>query len=1039
VSYDAGSIEARLDIDRTPFQQGMDFARQQGEDFDGKTFSANLDLDVAHAEEQLRRFREQLNRLDDPTSGPSIELDTAAASAKLRELFGMLERIDRFRATPRIDIDISGATHQLIELLGQLERIDRFRATPRVDLDGYALARAQIADLQRQLDQLSRTRATSTIGGLGSAMSRTAGAGGGLRSSLIGIAVALSPALIPVAEVATAGIVSLGGALTAAGAGAGVFGLAMKTNLGSVLDAVKKFKTEGLDAFKNLDEGQRGVAMHIVLLQQAWSRLADSVKPQTYQTAHNVLNGLAGALQVMRPLTTAAADAFERLSAGFARATAGDTFRGFVDFLARQAGPAIDTFGKALGDLLHVVAKVFEAFEPLIRPAENALLRFTGHLREWSDQLAGNQAFQRWLQSIPDKAHQVADSLGKLGGGLLDFIRALSQLGPPLLDAIGKIGQFISAVSKNDAFRAFVDVLKHAVDGFTALAGTDFGKISLGLLAVAAGFAAIERHPAAAAIIAAAAAIGYANEELKKTDDGKKTGFIGRIVDLFSAHNWSALGKDIDRFVGPNSSLGHALRFEWLGGALGSVQHTIGGFLSGIVNLFSAHNWKSLGSGLQDFIGGVLKGDPFQRTFNELEHNIKNWIHNAIGWGRDLIGGLVDGIKSGISSLLSGIGSWLSNAIFGPIKRALGIASPSTIMRQIGRDLIQGLIDGIRGALGGVISALSSLPGRIRSFFSGAGSWLLSHGRSLMSGLRNGIVAGYGAVSGWLGGIRGRITRFTSSAGSWIVSHGRSLMSGLRNGIVSGYGAVSGWLGGLRGRVTGFVGSAGSWIVSHGSALMHGFSSGISSGYGAVAGFLGSIPGPHPRVLRRSRRLARRRRPQHRPRARSTASEHDARARRPSTPSSVSSPHHLASTFARQNCRCTPRRRFAATSPSERSCTMICGRHAGKDPPRRFSLPPLKSPKPYPRGAGTWRRRSPPSRSTTTTASSTKTKSAGTPPQWGTGATPAHGSQTVRSTAPTTNSAASPTTSTASARTWQRRSASWNGSGHSHWGHERWR
>jgi hypothetical protein len=742
----------------------------------------------------------------------------------------MLERIDRFRATPRIDIDISGATHQLIELLGQLERIDRFRATPRVDLDGYALARAQIADLQRQLDQLSRTRATSTIGGLGSAMSRTAGLGGGLRSSLIGIAVALSPALIPVAEVATAGIVSLGGAMTAAGAGAGVFGLAMKTNLGGVLDAVKKFKTEGLDAFKNLDEGQRGVAMHIVLLQQAWTRLADSVKPQTYQTAHNVLNGLAGALQVMRPLTTAAADAFERLSAGFARATAGDTFRGFVDFLARQAGPAIDTFGKALGDLLHVVAKVFEAFEPLIRPAENALLRFTGHLREWSDQLAGNQAFQRWLQSIPDKAHQVADSLGKLGGGLLDFIRALSQLGPPLLDAIGKIGQFISAVSKNDAFRAFVDVLKHAVDGFTALAGTDFGKISLGLLAVAAGFAAIERHPAAAAIIAAAAAIGYANEELKKTDDGKKTGFIGRIVDLFSAHNWSALGKDIDRFVGPNSSLGHALRFEWLGGALGSVQHTIGGFLAGIVNLFSAHNWEGLGRGLQDAIGSVVKGDPFQRL-----------IHNAIGWGHDLIGGLVDGIKDGLKSLWNGIGSWVSSAIFGPIKRALGIASPSTIMRQIGRDLIQGLIDGIRGALGGVIGALASLPGRIRSFFAGAGSWLLSQGRSLMSGLRNGLASGYGAVSGWLGGLHRRVNGFFNGVGSWLTSHGSRLMHGLASGITSGYRAVSGWLSGLRARINGYLNGAEGWLTSHGSRLMHGLASGVAAGYGAVSGWLSGL------------------------------------------------------------------------------------------------------------------------------------------------------------------------------------------------------
>ncbi|MEU3710485.1 phage tail tape measure protein [Streptomyces catenulae] len=82
--------------------------------------------------------------------------------------------------------------------------------------------------------------------------------------------------------------------------------------------------------------------------------------------------------------------------------------------------------------------------------------------------------------------------------------------------------------------------------------------------------------------------------------------------------------------------------------------------------------------------------------------------------GRDLILGLWNGIKSMGGWLRSKLGSWAKAMIPGPIAKALGIHSPSRVMRdKIGRHIPTGLIAGIRAgapAVGRTMRNLVSLP-----------------------------------------------------------------------------------------------------------------------------------------------------------------------------------------------------------------------------------------------------------------------------------------------------------------------------------------
>lgn len=80
------------------------------------------------------------------------------------------------------------------------------------------------------------------------------------------------------------------------------------------------------------------------------------------------------------------------------------------------------------------------------------------------------------------------------------------------------------------------------------------------------------------------------------------------------------------------------------------------------------------------------------------------------GKGRDLVYGLWDGIKGMGPWLRSTLMSWATRMIPGPIAKALGIHSPSRVMRdEIGRHIPAGLVAGITAGQGAVDDAMSNL------------------------------------------------------------------------------------------------------------------------------------------------------------------------------------------------------------------------------------------------------------------------------------------------------------------------------------------
>lgn len=148
-------------------------------------------------------------------------------------------------------------------------------------------------------------------------------------------------------------------------------------------------------------------------------------------------------------------------------------------------------------------------------------------------------------------------------------------------------------------------------------------------------------------------------------------------------------------------------------------------------------------------------------------------IASALSW---IIGGLAT-IFATVTSIISGF-------ITG-VMQLLGIASPSKVFLDIGKNLMLGLLNGVQSLVGAVLGFFLSLPGRIISAVSSILSLILNTGKGIIMGLWNGLSSMFGWLQGLVGGIPGKIVSFIGNVGSTLYNVGSSLISGLWNGISS--------------------------------------------------------------------------------------------------------------------------------------------------------------------------------------------------------------------------------------------------------------
>lgn len=137
-------------------------------------------------------------------------------------------------------------------------------------------------------------------------------------------------------------------------------------------------------------------------------------------------------------------------------------------------------------------------------------------------------------------------------------------------------------------------------------------------------------------------------------------------------------------------------------------QRIVGFFLNWTLPGLIIKHWSSIKSGTAQKAGEMLafvRGLPAK-----IAGYFGSFGSMLYGKGKDLVRGLWNGIKAMGSWLKSTLMSWAKNLIPGPIAKALGIHSPSRLMRdRIGKFIPAGIVEGIKAGAPAVDRTMRNL------------------------------------------------------------------------------------------------------------------------------------------------------------------------------------------------------------------------------------------------------------------------------------------------------------------------------------------
>ena len=167
------------------------------------------------------------------------------------------------------------------------------------------------------------------------------------------------------------------------------------------------------------------------------------------------------------------------------------------------------------------------------------------------------------------------------------------------------------------------------------------------------------------------------------------------------------------------------------------------GVASAVVPIFTAvigGAFRTLGTLISDIWNGVIKP-----TWD--------FFRNAAG----LLADVLTGSFSNIGNRFSSMGDAISNVVRGAINAAMNLFKSifdnakgvvSAFADAVGR-----MVSAVRGKIGEMMSLFGQIPSKIQGVFASAGTWLVNAGKNIISGLINGIKSMFGQVGNAIGSI----------------------------------------------------------------------------------------------------------------------------------------------------------------------------------------------------------------------------------------------------------------------------------------------
>ena len=123
----------------------------------------------------------------------------------------------------------------------------------------------------------------------------------------------------------------------------------------------------------------------------------------------------------------------------------------------------------------------------------------------------------------------------------------------------------------------------------------------------------------------------------------------------------------------------------YISDAINAIITIIGGIIDFLTGVFSG-DWNLAFQGLTDVVQGFVDG-------------IKIIVSGIVEIGKDIILGLMEGISAVASGIFQFIKDFIVDPFVNAFKSLFGIHSPSTVMAELGKYIIEGLLNGIKSLI----------------------------------------------------------------------------------------------------------------------------------------------------------------------------------------------------------------------------------------------------------------------------------------------------------------------------------------------------
>lgn len=377
---------------------------------------------------------------------------------------------------------------------------------------------------------------------------------------------------------------------------------------------------------------------------------------------------------------------------------------------------------------------IMDSITPIIKNVTNSLMGFAdgtlsvnGFIQEMIGMISN--LVLKFTENMPQFVSAGSEIIGSMVSGVITALPQLLESGQAMLASLTgylseNLPQMIS--SGLNALLGFSDGLKTNVGNLVDSAITMIKTLADGLIAslpdliakvplIVSNIANIINENAPKLLFCAAEIIGKLAIGLIQnipTILANLPQIIKAIVDVFTAFNWIALGSNIITMLKNGIS-----------GMVGTVKNAAGDVLKSIEGVLKnlPSTLKNIGSSAASFLSSGITGmlgtignagaailravvnavTAMPRMLFDIAKNTISSLWQAFttgdwsGIGRNIIDGIVRGIRTAVGGLVSSAIDAAMSA-FNAAKRALGIHSPSRLFRdQIGKMIPQGMAVGI--------------------------------------------------------------------------------------------------------------------------------------------------------------------------------------------------------------------------------------------------------------------------------------------------------------------------------------------------------